>query len=186
MADSSQFDQLANRLRRLSLDGPANQDAIGQIMEMNLEELQECRIDFGKAHLNKQFKEMTGELKYLTWFAETYGSSQKISHVKFLRFIELHLNKIENQMNHASSKAKAKPKAKAMGTNVPRAQDRPEIPHDPWHPSSDEEELESVPWEPVTHGEEMNQMNNRMSEMESALQQILNHLNSSAQRPDMA
>ena len=114
---------------------------------MNLEELRECRIEFGKAHLNKSFEKMLGEKKYMAWFAENYRHSQKICHMKFLRFIELHLDHVEGQMNQAHSKAKAK--AKAHSQAIPCVRDRPDVPHDPRHPSSDEEEIEGSPWEPV-------------------------------------
>eukprot|EP00435_Cladocopium_sp_Y103_P068844 s785_g32.t1 len=178
MAASGQFDQLAERLRRMSLDNQASSEAVEQVMEMSLEELKECRIDFGKAHLNKKYQDMVGETRYLTWFAETYRHSQKICHMKFLRFIQLHLDQMEGQMHQARSKAKAKAKT------VSRPRDHPELPHDPWNPSSDEE-IE-IPWEPVTNSEEVTHLTERMTEMEGMLQQILGHLNAPSTRPPMA
>jgi len=187
MSTGGQFDQLADRLRRLQLDNQASSEAVEQVMEMSLEELRECRIEFGKAHMNKLFKEMVNEDRYLTWFAENYRHSQKICHMKFLRFIELHLDDVENQKNQTRPKSHAKAKAKPKASNhaTPHARDHPELPHDPWHPSSDEE-IESMPWEPVVHAEEINHMNERMTEMESVLQQILSHLNPNAQPHSMA
>eukprot|EP00435_Cladocopium_sp_Y103_P069145 s990_g32.t1 len=178
MASSGQFDQLADRLRRMSLDNQASSEAVEQVMEMSLEELKECRIDFGKAHLNKKYQDMVGETRYLTWFAETYRHSQKICHMKFLRFIQLHLDQMEGQMHQARSKTKAKAKT------VSRPRDHPELPHDPWNPSSDEE-IE-IPWEPVTNSEEVTRLTERMTEMEGMLQQILGHLSAPSTRPPMA
>lgn len=187
MSTGGQFDQLADRLRRLQLDNQASSEAVEQVMEMSLEELRECRIEFGKAHMNKPFKEMVKEDRYLTWFAETYRHSQKICHMKFLRFIELHLDDVESQKNQTRPKSQAKAKAKPKASNhaAPHARDHPELPPDPWHPSSDEE-IGSASWEPVAHAEEINHMNERMTEMESVLQQILSHLNPHAQPHSMA
>ena len=128
MSSAGQFDQLADRLRRLTLDSQAGSEAVEQVMAMTLPELQECRIDFGKAHLNKTFREMTGETRYMAWFAETYRHSQKICHMKFLRFIELHLDEMEEQMKQARPKSKSKAKAAPVASRV---SDHPEIPHDP-------------------------------------------------------
>jgi hypothetical protein len=51
MASSQSFDQLADRLRRLSLNEGANQETINEIKNMKLEDLKGCVIDFGKAHV---------------------------------------------------------------------------------------------------------------------------------------
>ena len=178
MATHDQFDQLAERLRKLSMDNTASSESIEKIMDMTLEELSQCPIDFGKAHLGKLYRDMTSDTKYLAWFAETYKHSQKIGHIRFLRFIELHLNKIEGQM------AQAGPKSRAKAKGAPKQQSRPpvaDLPHDPWHPPSDEEELMGQPWEPVRaptmEEEKIVMMRERMGEMENVSQQILSHLN---------
>ena len=180
MATHDQFDQLAERLRKLSMDNTASSESIEKIMDMTLEELSQCPIDFGKAHLGKLYRDMTSDTKYLAWFAETYKHSQKIGHIRFLRFIEMHINQIEGQM------AQAGPKSRAKAKGAPKQQSRPpgaDLPHDPWHPPSDEEELMSQTWEPVRaptmEEEEIVMMRERMGEMENVLQQILSHLNPS-------
>jgi len=178
MATHDQFDQLAERLRKLSMDNTASSESVEKIMDMTLEELSQSPIDFGKAHLGKLYRDLASDTKYLTWFAETYKHSQKIDHIRFLRFIELHLNKIEGQM------AQANPKSRAKAKGAPKQQSRPpvaDLPDDPWNPPSDEEELMGHPWEPVRAPamveEEMVMMRERMGEMENVLQQILSHLN---------
>ena len=178
MASSQSFDQLADRLRRLSLNEGTNQETIDEIKNMKLEDLKGCVIDFGKAHVGKKYQEMISETRYLTWFADTYRASQKPSHVKFLRFIELHVDQIEQQMNLPRPKTMAKAKATAKA----RAQ-MPEQPHDPWHPASFEEEdvetLDAEPWdaitEPVFSMEPAVQY--RMDQLENMMNQILMHLN---------
>ena len=82
------FDQLADRLRRLSVNESASTEEASQIMPMTLEELKMCPMNFAKAHAGKLFKDMVKETRYMTWFAETYRSSQKPAHMKFLMFIQ--------------------------------------------------------------------------------------------------
>ena len=77
MADSKQFDALAGRLRKMSLTDADSPEALEAVMKMTLSELSQCPIDFGKTHLGKKFKDMVGETKYLTWFAETYKHSKR-------------------------------------------------------------------------------------------------------------
>ena len=61
-----QFDNLADRLRRLSLTQKDPQEDLNQILKMPLEELMEERVAFGKAHIGKAFKDLTSETKYLS------------------------------------------------------------------------------------------------------------------------
>ena len=179
MATDNQFDALADRLRKMSLDAAPSQQEMDKVMKMSLTELSQCPIDFGKAHLGKRYQEMVSESKYLTWFAETYKNSKKLSHIRFLRFIQLHVDQMEALMETAQPKSKAKAKG---APRKERSALEQTVPHDPWHPSSEEEEEEimSTPWEPV-HGpsmesEEMVMMRERMGEMENTMQQILRHL----------
>ena len=180
MAEIPSFDQLADRLRRLSVNESSTPEAINEIMAMSLEELQRLPVDFGKAHLGKTFKDMLKEPRYLTWFAETYRHSKKPSHVKFLRFIQLHVEKSEQQLSHAQPKSVAKSKA----ASKPMA--RPQIPEDPWNQTTSEEELEiegpdGEMWAAVNppKPDEMQNVQARIGHMENMMTQILSHLNQS-------
>ena len=134
-----------------------------------LKELQEEKIEFGKAHMGKRFIDMTTETKYMTWFTENYQHSRKLVHVKFLRFIQLWLSSQEK----AGSVAKPiTPKAKAK--HPPREMNTPiEL-------DSDDEV-----WAQLPHGSnvEMAEMRNRMGQMEIVLQEVLEHLKRTGQTP---
>ena len=173
-----QFDQLADRLRRLSLGLETDQEEqLNQIMEMSYEELSSKCMDFGKAHLGKSFLDMTKETRYMTWFAETYQGSRKPQHVRFMRFIQLHVEKLEAEKNSSSrpttmaTQSKAKAKAKMLRVNLPE---------NPWDESEEEMEMPTEASWDMPHGSqiELNEMQNRMGEVENVLQQVLNLLSS--------
>jgi hypothetical protein len=172
-----QFDQLAERLRRLSLGSEIDQEEqLNQIMEMSYEELSSKVMDFGKAHLGKSFLDMTKETRYMTWFAEAYQGSRKPQHVRFLRFIQLHVEKLEAGKNPSSrptvaTQSKAKAKAKMLQVHLPE---------NPWDESEEEMGMPSEASWDIPHGNqiELNEMQNRMGEVENVLQQVLNLLSS--------
>ena len=159
------FDQLADRLRRLTVteDG---EDQLHQISMMDLKELREETIKFGKAHVGKTFASMAKETKYLAWFAENYKSSRKPEHVKFLRFIQLHVDDLEK--TNQEIRATTMPKTKAAPK--PRASSRP---IDLETESSDPEEWDQIREE---NAQEFLQMQRRMNDMENVMQQVLAHL----------
>ena len=119
MAQSSSkvsFDQLSDRLKALTTQEDEAQN-IDDIMKLTYEELKEEKISFGTAHRGRRFEEMLPETRYMTWFSQTYKSSQKPSHVKFLRFLQLHVENLEKKnlkMNKPKSLAKAMAKEKAL------------------------------------------------------------------------
>ena len=88
----------------------ASQETINEIMNMTLDELKGCKVDFGKAHLGEQYQEMVSETRYLTWFVEKFRHCQKPSHMKFLRLIQLHVDQAEQRLSHARPKPMAKAK----------------------------------------------------------------------------
>lgn len=173
---SHQFDQLAERLRRVSLGSETDEaEQLSQIMEMSYEELSNKCMDFGKAHLGKSLLDMTKETHYMTWFAEAYRGSQRPQHVRFLRFIQLHVEKLEAEKNISSKPAmatqsKAKAKAKLLQVHLPE---------DPWENSEEEMGAPTeASWAIPQNQIEMNEMQHRMGEVENVLQQVLNLLSS--------
>ena len=156
-----QFDNLADRLRRLSLTQKDPQEDLNQILKMPLEELMEERVAFGKAHIGKAFKDLTSETKYLSGFAENFRHSQKPEHVKLLRFIQLHVETLEGQVPR-----KIVPKAKAM------------FPPGTAASPIDLEDEEEETWDHLNEGQssEMLQMQDRMNKVETMLHEVLQHL----------
>ena len=166
-----QFENLADRLKRMSLKETEDGEAIPAIMAMNLKELQEEKIDFGKAHMGKKFSEMTSEVKYIMWLSENYKHNRKPSHVKFLRFIQLWVDQ-QDIKNVSGGKMIPKAKAKSPPREVT-------VPIDL---ESDDEEL----WDQVPTGchAEMMEMRDQMGQMEIILQEVLAHLKRTGQSPN--
>lgn len=182
MASMPDFSSLADRLKKVNTQTASEPTVDPQsIMQMTKAELQQKKITFGKTYLGKSFQEMLNNPGYLTWFSGRYHASQKPDHMMFLRFIQLHVEEQEqkqpeNTVDKTSTKAKGvQPKAKVAPKGL--------------LPTSAEVEIEDSDedWEPeaavgVTQMELMG-MQNRMSEMEAVMQQILHHL-SAAQSPN--
>ena len=164
-----QFDQLADRLRRLSLS-ERDSESLPQIMSMTLAELENETIKFGKAHCGKTYASMVTEHRYMTWFAETYKDSRQTKHVKFLRFIQLHVENLEknNQEISATTRPKAKACPKALASTMPIDLE------------SEPEEWDQVPEENTL---ELLHMQRRMLEIENVMQQVLAHLKGPAGEP---
>lgn len=169
-ATEMQFDDLADRLRRLSVSEKHSEAEINMVMNMTLEELQQEKITFGKAHVGKTFAEMALETRYLTWFTETFRHSRRIEHVKLLRFVQLHLEQIETAQR-APYPTTVRPKAKAK---MP--------PTAPSQPIDLELEEEGDSWDPIhEEGEMVNlRLQDRMNQMEVVMQEVLGHLRRTA------
>ena len=163
------FGDLTARLKRLSVKESEDPNVIPTIMAMTLKELQDEKIEFGKAHIGRRFLDMTTETKYLAWFTENYQHSRKPAHVKFLRFIQLWLGNQEKAEPAAKTvMPKAKAKHPPMAMNAPIELD------------SDEEVWAQLPAE---NHVEMEEMRSRMGQMEIVLQEVLEHLKRTSQNP---
>lgn len=96
-------------------------------------------------------------------------------HLMFLRFIQLHVEAMEEQETpETNNKTNTKMKAKAKPVAAPAT-----VPVDMGIEESDEEWQTEVPVG-VTQMELMN-MQNRMAEMETVMQQVLHHLTNAQQ-----
>ena len=150
-------------------------------------ELKDHPIDFGKAHLGKKFSEMMmNNTKYVTWFAETYKDSQKPTHLRFLRFVALHVDHLErsNEKNRSKlgARSKAMPKDKPAPSRAypPDNDNFPAVepPSEPW---SGSEDFEEETWDqiPEANNLELLQMQDRLHQMENVMSQVLDHLSKS-------
>lgn len=150
----NQFDQLANRFRQLSIAETSEKDKVENIMKMTYAELKDHPMDFGTAHVGKKFISMMSETRYVTWFAETYKDSKKPTHLRFLRFISLHLDHLEqsNEKNRTKlgARSKAMPKGRpAPSTANPPIDDSHAAIEPPTVTSSEDEDFEEEAWSQV-------------------------------------
>lgn len=171
------FADLANRLKQ-TLKEENQKESKEAIFKMTYHELSQCVITFGDVHVGKKYKEMPQDVRYVTWFAGRYKDSQKPEHVKFLRFLELHVKHLEENKsptNKDSIKEKPVPKAK----NAPSTETVPI-----------ESDDESEKWShcgnppPMTPDQtEFMALQNRLAQMETVMQQVLMHLSQSQGNP---
>jgi len=104
--------------------------------------------------------------KYVSWFVKTYPDSQRPTHARLLQFVKLHVERLESSMT-------TRPKSKALPRNVPTTKPV----ESPSSSDIEPEELEIGSWEQVRPQEqEMNALQDRMSQVENVMQQILSHL----------
>ena len=97
---------------------------------------------------------------------QVHGLVRRELHVKFLRFIQLHVEDLEK--THQEGRASTRPKAKA--SPKPRASSRPI--------DLESENSEPEDWDQVQeeHAQELLQMQRRMTDMENVMHQVLAHL----------
>lgn len=154
---------LANRLRRVTTDLEET-ETMEQVLLMSYAELGKAPIKFGTAKKGMPFREVVKDVRYTTWFSETYPNSQKLEHRKFLHYVKLHVEELEKAPH-------TRPKSAAKSTAKPKAQPT-ETP--PLSESSEDEEL----WDKLSvPNPEVGELQQRMSRMENVMEQILAHLN---------
>lgn len=173
MSDSPEtprFEQLANRLRAASTAQSSDQaDQLKEVMKMTMKDLEKETIQFGKTHVGRTFGSMKDETSYLTFFAGKFKNSNKIEHVKFLRFIQLHVEQMEKNAGTHKTKDKGKNSSTATAKKK-KEESEPDL-----SSISSEDDWEHPPTTEVTSLELMT-MQNRMAQMEVVMQQILSHI----------
>ncbi|CAK8985304.1 Hypothetical protein (Fragment) [Durusdinium trenchii] len=151
---------------------------------LSLTELHNHKISFGTQKKGMTFKEVCdSDHRYVAWFANTYGDSTKHSHKKFLHYVNLYTEHLETQ-NEGKPKSSAypgtMPKSRAQPKSVvkgkitsPRGEQTPPTPPSsqisPRSPRSHNETWELV-------GEETEHQNQRISQIEMAMGQVVQQL----------
>ena len=179
---------LASRMDRVMAQTAP--DGIAAFEQMTLEEMGNCKIAFGKAHVGKSYLEMWEQEKsWMKWFIRTYSDSQREEHKKLIIYVEKMVQQLEisnglptleeteTQQGIVQPRCKVHPKAKASAHMTNQAHFdamtiMSEDPNDPW------DVMEQIHTMPVTmqHQEDMNAMQNRVLAVENALTEILSLL----------
>ena len=175
---------LSQRLRSLQI--PASQMP-ESLDHLRLEDLENETISFGQKHQGHSFQEAWLDQEWVHFMLGRYQNSTKESHRRFLKYVELRVEEMENsqtvlpprqtssQGNRA--KAKAKPGAKTMATpSLISLQD-----------GDDDWDVESEMFIPVTttyvQGQtsgEVHALQTRMLNMENALTRVIQHIEEQA------
>ena len=162
---------------------------------MSMDQLEVSKIQFGKTHVGKTFNHMwTREQKWVMWFTQHYHSSNKWEHRVFLYYVEKKVERCEltgvkmlthSAVDQATERDNgppaqlrgAQPKAKAMASQMAA------VPADPWDLDDDPELFEVLPEgeltppiEPMIPDQTVNQLESRMTQVENALNKIINYI----------
>ncbi|CAL1131720.1 unnamed protein product [Cladocopium goreaui] len=176
---------LASRMDRVMAQ--TSPDVIAAFEQKTLEEMGNCKIAFGKAHVGKSYLEMWEQEKsWMKWFIRTYSDSQREEHKKLIIYVEKMVQQLEisnglptleeteTQQGIVQPRCKVHPKAKASAHMTNQAPFdamtvMSEDPNDPW------DVMEQIHTVPVTmqYQEDMNAMQNRVLAVENALTEIL-------------
>eukprot|EP00435_Cladocopium_sp_Y103_P037018 s557_g9.t1 len=153
---------------------PVEQESIDHL---TVADLQDEPMTFGKSHLGKPFGEMwSNHPDWIRWFAAHYHTSNKIEHRKMIHFINLKIEEAESQAGPTQlpvPKAKSIPKSLAAKPKSVAAASTTRS----WEVDTESEMFEmmsEVPW--VSQEEtkaEIQNIHNRMANLESTLQQMM-------------
>ena len=158
------------RLEKLGFAEPE----VESIDHWTLEELKAHRVTFGKTQMGKTFEETWNDQKWIKWFLGYGRTSQKIEHRLMMRFIQLMIEEAETQASRQALRIKPKSVAAPKSIAAPKASSQA-------RPSEEfsEEEFEifsMAETTQVTQQSEINDLQNRMFQLEGALQQVIQHL----------
>eukprot|EP00435_Cladocopium_sp_Y103_P013949 s3079_g3.t1 len=152
-----------------------NQSRQEEFRNMSYEQLSQMRIAFGEAKVNQKFIDVIQEdPKYVQWFVKKYSESKKVSHLPFLYFVELYLERLELTQDSPNAKENKEQFKMPMTTKSKAAAKKPIDleSQDSWSESEP-----SKPWS-VVHEEnqviqdELSVQKDRISNMENSLSQI--------------
>ena len=178
---------LAQRLQKVQQSSPVQEF---DFSHLSMDQLETSTIKFGKTHVGKTFNHMwTQEQGWVLWFTQRFSQSSKYDHQMFLFYVDKKVERCEltgiamptaSTAEHAKARAQsgvAKASAKAKTTQAPLVQGAPEgIPQSVWD-EEDPDLFEMLPEiEPIMPVNQVEQLENRISTMESALNRIINYI----------
>lgn len=87
---------MASSSRADRFQAVTSQKKIKEYQKMSCDERSKMRVSFGETKLNQTFLEVIEtDPKYVQWFRSKYGNSQKASHLPFLYFVSLYVERLE-------------------------------------------------------------------------------------------
>lgn len=159
--------------------------------QYSLAEMEDFKINFGKTYVGQTYKSVWDTNQpYIQWFLARWGNSVKLEHRLFLHYIECKIDQAElrgekvpvavpslstpststNQPGGKSTPAKAVPQGKSKTAPKPKAM----MPDAMMAPINLTEEEEDSGW--TVMPEHVQFLEQRMAQMESAIQTIAHHL----------
>ena len=134
------------------------------IDHLTLEQLKAEKVKFGKSHMGKSYAEVWETAPdWVRWFFNHYHTSQNVEHRKVIKFIKMMIEEGESMTATGVNQMPVMPKAKATPKSLMAA------------PKSRPMSHTDGPIEEMPH-QSMHYMEERMANLENALNQILVHL----------
>ena len=155
---------------------------------MSLQEHGQLTITFGTKAKGKRFEELLEtNPSYVKWCCEHLSDSTKLDHRIFLRYVERVINQAEEIA--AIEKALEEPtdglRHPSGGRTIMRAGSKAKAVPRPKATASDEDDRWDMISEPSAAIQtEVNALNQRMTHMETMLQQLVHHLSTQSSPPN--
>ena len=155
-------------------------------LHLKVEELDHHKIDFGKEKKGQTYLKVVQEdPRYTAWFTSTYKNSTKGPHRKFIHYVSLYTDRLEQQLaeektpetqpkNQLGTASKAKSRRPIM-TSPGEWQDR--TPSSSPSPSQKSSHWEMIREESVQQNQRISQIEGALSQMVQQLQFVTSHLN---------
>lgn len=156
-------------------------EKINEIKGMSLSELEKMKIEFGTAKKGMPFAQAFQDHGWTDWFVKTYEWSGKLSHVKFITYVE---KKLDQEVKEAHMKPKKiasateerpKEKKSAPSASTEQSWEMPSESEDDGHFQMmfNQKDLE----ERMGYmAQENQQLHQRMASMEMAIHELVNHM----------
>ena len=179
---------LSQRLQRVQ-EGPTETKI--DFNQYSMEQLEATKIQFGKTHVGKTYHHMwCHEQSWVLWFTQHYHRSAKWEHHLFLHYVDKKIERCELTgarvpVTSASSLQSTPPMESGARVPMPKAKSQPitqvETQNSAWDFEEDPElfEVEVIPDQETSS--QVTQMEARMTNMENAINRIVQHLEEVAQ-----
>lgn len=162
--------------------GIQQEASLEEIEKMSLSELAKETVQFGTAKKGLKFGEAFKDYGWTEWFVSHYEKSQKVSHRKYIRFVELTLE--EEAVTESNEKAKKwwkDPTTSAASVKSEPSEAATWEKVKPVDITESESESDALKFshleeEVVYMRAETRQLGTRMTNMENAMQEIVQHL----------
>eukprot|EP00435_Cladocopium_sp_Y103_P013144 s1206_g3.t1 len=164
--------------------GDLDKAELESIDHLTIADLKGEPVTFGKAHLGKTHEEVwLSSPDWTRWFLSHYHASKNLAHRKMIKYIQLKIQEAESNQGYtpnvtSAPKAKAKATAKSLGAcpkSVAAPSQMPVIPNETTMVQDDL--IDAMPWMPEDRQQEdIQNLQHRMTSIETALQQIVHLL----------
>ena len=175
---------LQQRLRRVQETQPAR--ALPDLSHLTMEDLATEVITFGQKYVGCHFQDTWEDQEWVQFMVSRYQRSSKESHRKYIRYVELKIESMEQSQMTVPPRAnptrvlRSQPKAKAMAhpSGTPTSTSLPDGEED-WDFEPEMLAASTTPPHIYT-SEDMEAIQQRMLHMEGALSRVIRHIEDQA------